>query len=239
MVTMKQKNFNKLIENYDSLNYTDVNKFFEITNKFPYFQVANFFYVKALKDQKKDEYNNLITKLALITSNRSVLANAIQKKYKFKKLDQIKSSSKKTNKLKKELKRIGDQINSKLILKSEYRDINMTFTDWIEFTKNKEISKNNLSSKKNPLHEKMLTIDKFIKDKPKISKVLDDKKTSSEIIDQYYPDELMTETLAKVLLRQKKYKKAISAYKILSLKYPEKNVFFAGQIEKIKNLQQE
>ena len=51
-------------------------------------------------------------------------------------------------------------------------------------------------------------------------------------------EELMTESLAKILLRQKKYKKAIKAYKILSLKYPEKNVFFAGQIQKIKKLQQ-
>ena len=47
----------------------------------------------------------------------------------------------------------------------------------------------------------------------------------------------MTETLAKVLVKQKKYKKAIRAYKILCLKYPEKNVLFASQIEKIKNLQ--
>ena len=51
-------------------------------------------------------------------------------------------------------------------------------------------------------------------------------------------EELMTESLAKILLRQKKYKKAIKAYKILSLKYPEKNVFFAGQIQKIKKLLQ-
>ena len=47
----------------------------------------------------------------------------------------------------------------------------------------------------------------------------------------------MTETLAKVLFKQKKYKKAIQAYRVLSLKYPEKNVFFARQIEKINNLQ--
>ena len=55
----------------------------------------------------------------------------------------------------------------------------------------------------------------------------------------FYSDELMTETLAKLLVKQKKYKKAISAYKILSLKYPEKNVFFAGQIQKLKKLQQQ
>ena len=46
----------------------------------------------------------------------------------------------------------------------------------------------------------------------------------------------MTETLAKVLVKQKNIKK-IRAYKILSLKYPEKNVLFATQIEKIKNLE--
>ena len=48
----------------------------------------------------------------------------------------------------------------------------------------------------------------------------------------------MTETLAKIYLQQKKYKKALYAYQILSLKYPEKNGFFANQIKTIKQLQQ-
>ena len=50
--------------------------------------------------------------------------------------------------------------------------------------------------------------------------------------------ELMTETLARVYLEQCKYKKAIQAYRILSLKYPEKSSFFALQIEAIKKLQE-
>ena len=49
----------------------------------------------------------------------------------------------------------------------------------------------------------------------------------------------MTETLAKVYLEQKKYKKAIQAYKILSLKYPEKSGFFADRITAVKQLQKE
>ena len=48
--------------------------------------------------------------------------------------------------------------------------------------------------------------------------------------------ELITETLAKILTNQKKYKKAIKAYRILSLKYPKKSSFFADQIKKIKKL---
>ena len=51
-------------------------------------------------------------------------------------------------------------------------------------------------------------------------------------------DELMTETLAKVFVKQKKFINAIQAYQVLSLKYPKKNSFFADQIKKIKRLQQ-
>ena len=49
---------------------------------------------------------------------------------------------------------------------------------------------------------------------------------------------LMTETLARVYLEQKKYQKAIQAYQILILKYPEKSSFFADRISDIKNIQQ-
>ena len=50
-------------------------------------------------------------------------------------------------------------------------------------------------------------------------------------------EELMTETLAKVFVKQKKYDRAIQAYEILRLKYPEKNSFFANQINVIRDLQ--
>ena len=52
-------------------------------------------------------------------------------------------------------------------------------------------------------------------------------------------NELMTETLAKVFVKQKKFKQAIEAYQILGLKYPEKNSLFANQIKEIKKLDQQ
>ena len=48
-------------------------------------------------------------------------------------------------------------------------------------------------------------------------------------------EDFMTETLAKVYLKQNKLNDALKAYKILSLKYPEKNSLFADQIKFIKN----
>ena len=50
--------------------------------------------------------------------------------------------------------------------------------------------------------------------------------------------ELVTPTLAKVYLEQGHYQKALSTYKKLSLKYPEKNSFFAAQIKLITKLKE-
>jgi len=48
-------------------------------------------------------------------------------------------------------------------------------------------------------------------------------------------DDLVTETLAKIYANQGNYEKAIKAYKKLQLKYPEKKVYFAAQINALKN----
>lgn len=79
-------------------------------------------------------------------------------------------------------------------------------------------------------------IDEFIKNSPKIK--IDNKSEvkSSFKIDQKIKDELITETLAKIYVKQEKFNKAIKAYEILSLKYPKKSSFFADQINDIKKL---
>ncbi|KQS50401.1 MAG: hypothetical protein KAF41_03900 [Flavobacterium sp.] len=87
--------------------------------------------------------------------------------------------------------------------------------------------------------KKLEIIDRFIEANPKISPV---KNTTpiSLVSERNSQDNsyLMTETLAKVYLEQKKYQKAIQAYEILILKYPEKSHFFADRILDIKTLQQ-
>lgn len=90
-----------------------------------------------------------------------------------------------------------------------------------------------------PKKKKLELIDRFIEANPKI---IPSKTASAPVINLEPTDEnqpyFMTETLAKIYLEQKKYQKAIQAYEILILKYPEKSSLFADRISYIKELQQ-
>jgi len=112
-----------------------------------------------------------------------------------------------------------------------------SFSEWLRLTSAKPIERESEENVKSR-DRKFELIDDFIAKSPKIKP--SKSTTSSNIaLDRTIPPEaLMTETLARVYLEQKNYKKAIQAYKILILKNPEKSGFFADQIRAIKKLQE-
>ncbi len=115
-----------------------------------------------------------------------------------------------------------------------------SFSEWLSLTKANHIDRISEDSKKiiDSKLRKSELIDDFISKSPKLKP---NKLASTTNIapDRGLPPEgLMTETLARVYLEQKNYKKALQAYKILILKSPEKSGFFADQIRAIKKLQE-
>jgi hypothetical protein len=117
-----------------------------------------------------------------------------------------------------------------------------SFQEWLKLSRIQPIDRaneKNTAPKNEGKKKKNALIDKFIENSPKISPVRHGIAPTIRI-DTNRDDHssLMTETLAKVYLEQKKYQKAIQAYEILILKYPEKSSFFADRITNIKILQQ-
>ena len=91
-----------------------------------------------------------------------------------------------------------------------------SFLDWI--LKTKSIKNQDILDSENRWQELNLT----------------NLQVSSRSLKKITKEDYMTETLAKIYVKQEKYKEAMKAYKILSLKYPEKISLFANQIKDLK-----
>lgn len=101
-----------------------------------------------------------------------------------------------------------------------------------------ELEREKLKPKK---EEKKLTkseiIDKFIAENPSISRPKQEffnpiSAAQDSVVDQ---EKIVSETLAMIYARQGYFEKAISIYEKLILKNPEKSIYFAGQINELKN----
>ncbi len=115
-----------------------------------------------------------------------------------------------------------------------------SFSEWLKLTTAKPVERE--EEKQEPKNDetrirKFKLIEEFISKNPKIKPGKIAAKANLAEQSMTAPESLMTETLAKVYLEQKNYKKAIQAYKILILKNPEKSGFFADQIRAIEKLQ--
>ncbi len=113
-----------------------------------------------------------------------------------------------------------------------------SFSEWLKLTSAKPIKREQDAALEEKMKSKKFElIDEFISKNPKI-KPLKNSNRINLAEEQNTPESLMTETLARVYLEQKNYKKAIQAYKILILKNPEKSGSFADQIRAIEKIQE-
>ena len=243
---MKTAIFIKLLENKTKIQQIETAELKAIVKEFPYFQPARALYLKGLKNLDSFKYNNELKVTAAYTADRTVLFNYItsfetviknttiipEKGIEKNGPEIIEIAA--TSKAPIERVVLGDLEIGKPL--SFAPNENHSFNQWLQLSIKKTIVRTKREEIKNTPNKERL-IDQFIENKPKIAP-LEKGKIYTTVVDKNRQDAaLMTETLAKVYLEQKKYENAMQAYKILSLKYPEKSGFFADQIKSIQILQ--
>jgi len=255
---MQVNQFTSLLENLsDIVSEEQAQALEQLLEAYPYFQAVRGMHLIGLKNTNSFKYNSALKKHAAFTSDRSwlfeiITADAFNVTQE---IPQVQSpepdtstDSKNEQAVKTKVAKVNENtaaalgIGNPLVFEKNER---YSFEQWLSLSKSPQEVKNIENTEKatdfrqemSLKDHKMAKIDAFLANNPK----MDPQNKSRENVSIKDPhkinkEALMTETLARVYLEQKKYKKALQAYKILSLKYPEKNSFFASQIKSIQKL---
>lgn len=260
---MEREELLHYIKNPEQLEFRSLHDLMAVRDKYPYFQAVYPLILKLLRSNRKFQYQIFLEKAAVQMSGREILfdfMNIDENVYK-KVAEQVQKDmqdelsvdlanddlqlSKEGQQGLSELQELyDDDTDTDTTISDKKRD----FNEWLRSTRKKKIKRSSddssaikpKSSSQSPISSKTSKrVDEFIKRSPSITspKEYEPKKNEFSVKDTP-SSQLMTETLAEILVEQKKYDKAIQAYKILILNNPEKNGFFASRIEKIKQLQE-
>lgn len=219
---MKISTFTNLIQFPEKIQKSDLQDLDKLCEKYPYCSSLHKLRLKGLKASSSNRYNDALKLTAALSRNRTMLFNFISENS----FDLIKEKSE-------IIKNKETSIVSNSVV---YDNSDMySFSEWLKLSTLQPITR---IEKTNSLEKKMKKIGEFIeynnsKDIPKKEFFSPKQMVDESSIENNY---LMTETLAKIYLEQGHYQKAITAYEILSLKYPQKSSLFADQIKAIKLL---
>ena len=212
---MNKKNFIKILQQPEKLSKKELLFLQEISDEFPYFQPSRAIYLKSLAENEDIKFKKHLKSTAIYSRDRKILFDFIKN---------IQNQNDKVFFNKNEI--TSALVENKISDSIEISEQN-SFVDWLKLSNLKPIDRS----------KEIQAVDKFISKKPKIRIEANETQSDNDKNDDLANQSgFMTETLAKLYLNQKNYEKAIQSYKILILKFPEKNSYFADQIKKIKKL---
>ena len=213
------------------LNSSDAAQLLELTKEYPYCQTTQLLYVKSLHNEDSIRFNKQLRITAAYAGDRQQLFYLITEKNKRHK-EQVYTTKAKKEKVAtvtetKEQLRIGQPLQFE-------KEEKHSFSEWLKLSQAKPIIRKGATKEKS-LSDKLDLIETFVakeRSKPQKETFFSASKQAKHSVQDQMT--FVTETLARVYLEQKHYKKAKAAYRQLCLKYPRKSSFFAAQIELIE-----
>ena len=218
-MVIKSENIITLIKEPQNITSSDVDLLDSILIKFPYFHAGQILITKGLQNTNSKRFNQQLRKAATFTLQR-------------KKLFKIINLNKISNYENTDAKEISTSLTEEKLELGKplkfYENESHSFSEWLTILKIKKIDRSESD-----------IVDEFIQKNIHIKRPQKEaffKATDIAKESLISNDELVTPTLAQVYLEQGHYKKAISAYEKLILKYPKKSSLFANKIKLISKL---
>ncbi len=214
------------LENPDQLNEKNLAELKEILDEYPYFQTAHLLYVRTLSNEKNFRFASQLKVSAIHATDRTVLYHLLNPQEKKQQETDVTTPAENTvSSSAIQLPVAGRKKPEPQLLESAYRldgevDAEKTLAQLVKDI-NESATKNKSDVFKNFTRQ-------------------DSEEDFDPEGDEDEPDqpndEFITETLAKIYIKQGLYGKAIDAFQRLKLKYPEKSIYFAKQIDEVTNL---
>lgn len=237
-----------LIRHPFEVRLKDVPQLQDEIEKYPYFSNLRILLLFALKEHGHDSFQSELKKTSIYSPSRVALYHYLQKEQQPESEETQQTAEKVADEIRKEsvaepnhleipkdtTESVEVSAETDTTKESPAVSSEMTFSEWLSFS---AAEKNDKKETEKDIKYKL--IDEFIEKSPKIKPVdrtADTEQTTKKTgFTEEYTD-LMTETLAQIYADQRKYDKALRAYRILSLKYPDKKEYFEDKIQAIENL---
>ena len=249
---MDKERFQYIIKNPQSINDNDIEMLLSLVDSYPYFTIAQVLLAVGYDLTEDKKLNKQLRLAAAMSPDRNslrhLLAESKEKKNTCDLPDEFGNESQQTtdngqqsldsiiipeidlNKSQEELSKEMDLLEEKRKSLDELKYLIEQRIIELEREK-EEVNKEEKTLSKTEI------IDKFIAENPQISRPKQEfynpmVVAQTSVVDK---ENIISETLATIYLNQGYVEKAISVYQKLSLKNPEKSVYFAELIEKAKN----
>ncbi|MDG2080928.1 MAG: hypothetical protein P8J47_03995 [Bacteroidales bacterium] len=229
---MNKDAFIGIINNPELLNSSTVNELNGLVEQFPYCQLTRVLLTMNLFKEKSVKYDSELKTTAVYVSSRRLLK---------KQIDSLISNSQMVVLDDEEDLRLTESYEKEFSSDAKSVIPEDESTSEVDYVIQRHLDEHQIESDKleSAVNSRFLKsgsqiIDEFIKNQPSISRPKAEfydplSKSKESIVDN---ENIVSETLAEIFHDQGHHEKAIKIYRKLSLKYPEKSIYFAALIKK-------
>ena len=253
-LVLEKELFHAYLCNEQQLNNESLHQLEQIVEKYPYFDTAKLMLLKNRQDTKDPEFISELKKVAVTCCDRRRLfyyLNGNRYARFFPKVDTPKTTvDNRTEVLLDSFLESLEKDDSFEELeiaetKNEWESNSIISTDYLAYLEQSKQGEKPLYDEEpsQPMKHQEL-VDRFLEKSSNDEELFSNKNgerkekvVSTQSVDNLLDDDsFLTETLAQVYIKQKKYEQALTIIKRLSLNFPKKSIYFADQIRFLEYL---